>query len=57
MSMEQDFDRPSIEGDKKIQVPIDHRTLIIVKNHSQEVLVEICIVGAPGKKRLSSISP
>jgi hypothetical protein len=50
MSMEQDFDRPSMEGDKKIQVPIDHRTLIIVKNHSQEVLVEICIVGGPGKK-------
>ncbi|HXM01108.1 MAG TPA: hypothetical protein VN939_00800 [Chthoniobacterales bacterium] len=50
MSMEQDFDRSSMDGNKKIQVPIDHRTLIIVKNHSPEVLVEICIVGGPGKQ-------
>jgi hypothetical protein len=50
MSMEHDFDRPSMEGAKKIQVPIDHCTLIIVKNPSQELLVEMCIVGGPGKE-------
>ena len=47
MSMEQDFDSSARDGDSKIHVSSGHRTLILIKNHSQEVLAEICIFGEP----------
>jgi hypothetical protein len=35
-------------GDKKIEVSLDHRTLVIVKYPNGPTLREICVVGSPG---------
>jgi hypothetical protein len=50
MSMEQDFVSSAQDGDSRIEFAVDHRTLVLVKNHSQEVLAEICIFGEPVTK-------
>jgi hypothetical protein len=51
MSMEKDFECQPLPGDKKIEVSIDHRTLILVKNSAGQSVVEICVVGSPGNRR------
>lgn len=46
--MEEEFgDTPS---DKKIEVTLDHRTLIIVKNPGHQTVMEICVVGSKGTR-------
>jgi len=48
--MEQDFDQLPFPGDKKIQISLDHRTLIILKNPGHQTVMEICVVGYPGTR-------
>jgi hypothetical protein len=53
MSMEKDFECQPLPGDKKIEVSVDHRTLILVKNSAGQSVVEICVVGSPGNRKRS----
>jgi hypothetical protein len=39
-----------LPGDKTIEVSLDHRTLIIIRNPGCPTVVEICIPGWPGTR-------
>jgi hypothetical protein len=44
------IDFGNIPGDKEIEISLDHRTLITVKNPGRSTVLEICIVGSPGAR-------
>jgi hypothetical protein len=46
--MEQEFG--DLPGDEKIEISLDHRTLIILKNPGDPTVMEICVVGARGTR-------
>jgi hypothetical protein len=59
-NLEKNFRSMPMDGDKEIDVGLDHRTLISVKNSSGETVLLLCVVGARGTRQdfaLLDLSP
>jgi hypothetical protein len=46
--LEKEFRATPMEGDQEIEIGLDHRTLVSVKNGRGETVLSICVVGAKG---------
>lgn len=44
------MDSLPLPGDRKIEVSLTNRTLIVVRNPGDPTVIEICVVGAPGTR-------
>jgi hypothetical protein len=49
-NLEKEFRHHPMDGDRQIEVGLEHRTLISVKNASGETIISICVVGSKGNR-------